>query len=176
MWRFSLSLCVSLIVWFCTFSSQSFMYSLFIISVLSVTNDGTVDFILVWDLVLMCSLTCEKVEQDRFQLLLSFFPSIFISLCLQTALFISKNTHFHVYLGIKIVEWQISVWVFLKRLSFPVFLCFHWSSQITYSWAILQSVCWSETFLIHSEDNSHVASSHCRSVFLLKILWIWVMD
>lgn len=112
MQRFSLSLCVSLIVWFCKFSSQCFMYSLFIISILSVRNDGTVDFILLWGLVLMCSLMCKKVKQDRFQLLLSFFPSHLISLCLQITLYRSKNNHFHVFLGIKIVDWQISVLVF----------------------------------------------------------------
>lgn len=115
--RFILSLCVSLIVWFCTFSSQCFMYSLFII--LSVRNDGTVDFILVWGLVLMYSLMCGKVKQDRFQLLLSFFPSHFISLCLQVTIYISKNTHFLVFLGKKIAEWQIFVWVFWETSPLP---------------------------------------------------------
>lgn len=110
-------LCVSLIVWFSTFSSQCFMYSLFIISVWSVRNDGTVGFILVRGLVLMCSLVCEKVEQDRFQLLLSFFPSPFISVCLQITLCINKNTHFHVFLGIKIVERQVSIWNVSPLLS-----------------------------------------------------------
>lgn len=78
------------------------MYSLFIISVLPVRNKGTVEFIL--GLVLLCRLICEKVKRDRFQLLLSSFPSLFISFCLQITLCTSKNTHFHVILGIKIVE------------------------------------------------------------------------
>lgn len=77
---------------------------------------------LVWGLVHMCSLICANVKQDRFQLLLSFFfvffPSHFISLCLQITLCISKNTHFHVFLGIKIVEWQISICGFLEHFSF----------------------------------------------------------
>ena len=45
---------------------------------------------------------------------------------------------------------------FLKHLGrhlFLVVLCFHWSTQIMYSWRIVQSMCRSKTSLIHSEDN-----------------------
>ena len=123
-------LCVSLTAWFSTFSSQCFVYSLFIISVWSVRNNGTVGFILVWGLVLMCSLVCEKVERDRFQLLLSVFPLSF-HFCMSTNNIMHKQKY-----SLSCFSWYENSWAtgfHLKRLSSPVFLRFHWSDQITRS-------------------------------------------
>lgn len=170
MQRLSLFLCVSLIVWFCTFSSQCFMYSLFIISILSVKNNGAVDFFLVWGLVLMCSLMCEKVKQDRFQLLLSFFPSPFSSLCLQVTLYISKNTLFHVFLGVWIAEWQISIWVFWNISPFPVFLCFHWSM-------VRSHIHGEDNLVIQPQQSSQINISFLRDFMNmgheLRLLQLW---
>lgn len=112
-----LSLCMSLPVWFCSFSSRNIMYDLFIISILSVNRnwDKQVDFFFFsLRFSTKCVFICENVKRGQISTIM---PLCFL-LCLIITFYISKILTFVVFHSIKMTEWQISAWVFRSISSF----------------------------------------------------------
>lgn len=184
MQRYSLSLCVSLIVWFCTFSSVlhvPFIYYFYIIC--QKRWNSRLYFSLRFS-TYTCSLMCEKVKQDRFQLLLSFFPSLFISLCLQTTLYVNKKYSLSCFSWYKCswvtddtmlfqttgFFWKISPLLSSSVSTDLVRSCIHYGSCSKH--ADLRLLLWVIVKIIVIRPPAILD----QYFLFLEILWIWVVN